>query len=81
MIPPRDVLLWLTVILPVIFLVVVAGVIGLLGLGFRDDGRDYAKRVCQAVLLAACALMAGRAPNLSGMLTSASNGGQPRQSS
>ena len=54
----------LAALLPVMFLVVIAGIVGLLGLAFRDAGRAYAQHVYQAVLLAACALMAGRALNL-----------------
>jgi hypothetical protein len=64
-------------VLPVMFLVVIAGVMGLLGLAFRADGREYAQRVCQSALLAACALMAGRPLDLPSVLAQASNKRRP----
>jgi hypothetical protein len=67
--PLRHIGLRIAAVLPVMLLVLVAGTVALLGLGFRDAGREYAQRVCQAALLAACALMAGRALDLSGVPT------------
>lgn len=64
-------------VLPVMFLVVVAGVAGLLGFAFRAAGREYAQRVCQSALLAACALMAGRALDLRNVLAPASSERRP----
>ena len=69
----RGAVVRLATVLPVMFLVVIAGVMGLLGLAFRAAGREYAQRVCQSALLAACALMAGRALDLHSMLAPASN--------
>lgn len=67
MIPLRSAGLRLAAVVPVLVLVVIAGVMAFAGLAFRAAGRDYAQRACQAVLLAACALMAGRSLDLSAL--------------
>jgi hypothetical protein len=67
--PLRHIGLRVAAVLPVMLLVIVGLTVALLGLAFRAEGRDYAKRICQGTLLAACALMAGRALDLSGVYT------------
>jgi hypothetical protein len=69
--PLRHIGLRVAAVLPVMLLVIVAGTVALLGLAFRAEGREYAhtQRICQVTLLAACALMAGRAVDLSGIYT------------
>jgi hypothetical protein len=71
-IPLRHIGLRVAAVLPVMLLVIVAGTVALLGLAFRAEGREYAQRICQGTLLAACALMAGRALDLSGIYTGSS---------
>lgn len=69
----RGAVVRLVAVLPVMFLVVTAGVMGLLGFAFRAAGREYAQRVYQSALLAACALMADRVLDLHSVPTPASS--------
>ena len=60
----RGTVVRLAAVLPVMFLVIIAGAAVILGFAFRAEGREYAQCVSQSALLAACALMSGRALDL-----------------
>jgi len=82
MIPLRGASLRLAAAVPVMFLVIIAGAMALLGLAFPPERRAYAERACQTALLAACALMSGRALDLSSMRSEATRSrGNTRQPS
>jgi hypothetical protein len=64
-------------IVPITILVVFAGIMAMLGLLARADGRCYCSDIVRLALGAACALAAGERLNLPGRSRSKRNPGQP----